>query len=133
MLQLHVTDDRGAVTSHLVSELPFVIGRSQQASLQLVAPGIWNEHASIELTNTNAAGRERFVITALGESLLSVNGEVLPAKELKIGDEVILGATRILVSLAPPKQKRLARQEFGVSVLLLVVVILEALVIHVAK
>src|SRR5688500_904703 len=104
MLQLYVTDDRGAVTSHIVDRLPFLIGRSSQADLQLVVPGVWDEHASIDLTDTEGVARKRFVISSIRESLLSINGEVASAKELRIGDEISLGATRIVVSLAPARR-----------------------------
>ena len=133
MLQFHVTDDRGAVTSYTVDRLPFVIGRSPQADLQIISPGVWEEHASIDLADTDGAGRKRFVVSSVRESLLSINGEVASAKELKIGDEITLGATRIVVSLAPARQTRLSFQELAVWTVLLLVVILEAAVIHFAK
>ena len=128
MLQFHVTDDRGAVTSHIIDRVPFLIGRSPQANLRLIAPGVWDEHASIDLTDT-----ERFMISAVGESLLSVNGEVISSSELRIGDEIHLGAARIVVSLSPAQQKKLSLQELAVWTLLLVVVIVEAAVIQFAR
>jgi hypothetical protein len=133
MLQLHVTDDRGAVTSHTVDHLPFLIGRSPQADLQLVAPGVWEEHAFIDLAESESAARKRFVIAPVRESLVAINGEVVAGKELHIGDEITLGATRILVSLAPAKQGKLSLQELTVWALLLAVVIVEAAVIHFAN
>jgi hypothetical protein len=133
MLQLQVTDDRGAVTSHVIDRVPFLIGRSAQADLQLVTPGVWEEHASIDLTDTDGVGRERFVISAIGDSLLSINGDVISSKELRIGDEIHVGAARIVVSLSPARQKKLSLQELAVWMLLLVVVIVEAAVIQFAK
>lgn len=133
MLQLHVTDDRGAVTSHPVDRLPHLIGRSPNVDLQIVAPGVWEEHASIDLSETDTAGRKRFVISSFRESLISINGEVVAGKELRIGDEITLGAARIVVSLAPAKQTNLSLQEFAVWALLLLVVIVEAAVVHYAK
>ena len=133
MLQLHVTDDRGAVTSHTVDRLPFLIGRSPQADLQIVAPGVWEEHASIDLAESESAARKRFVIAPVRESLVAINGEVVAGKELHIGDEITLGATRIVVSLAPAKQGKLSLQELTVWALLLAVVIVEAAVIHFAN
>jgi hypothetical protein len=133
MLQLHVTDDRGAVTSHTVDRLPFLIGRSPQADLQIVALGVWEEHASIDLAESESAARKRFVIAPVRESLVAINGEVVAGKELHIGDEITLGATRIVVSLAPAKQGKLSLQELTVWALLLAVVIVEAAVIHFAN
>jgi hypothetical protein len=133
MLQFYVTDDRGAVTSHIIDRGPFLIGRSARADLRLVTPGVWEEHASIDLTDTDGEGRERFMISAVGESLLSVNGEVISSRELRIGDEIHVGAARIVVSLSPAKQKKLSLQELAVWTLLMVVVIVEAAVIQFAK
>jgi hypothetical protein len=133
MLQVHVTDDRGAVTSHIVDRVPFLIGRSPQADLQVIAAGVWEEHASIQMADVGRIGRNRFVIFAVQQGLLSINGEVIPSKELKIGDEISLGAARILVSLAPASQGRLALHEIAVWTLLVAVVLIEALVIQFAK
>ncbi len=133
MLQLHVTDERGIVTSHIATELPLLIGRSAQAQLRLESAGIWEEHARIYLAeSTRVPDQDRYVIESLGQSLVSVNGEITSAKELVIGDEILLGAARLTVSLAPATQKRLALQEWSVWSLLLLVVVCEAVLIILA-
>jgi pSer/pThr/pTyr-binding forkhead associated (FHA) protein len=133
MLQLHVTDDRGAVTAFQADRFPLIIGRSPQAHLRVTAAGVFEEHARIDLINPENTTGQRFMIEPIGQSLLSVNGSVIPSKQLAIGDEISLGAARLLVSLAPARQSRLALHESLVWALLLFVVVLEAFVIHFAR
>ena len=134
MLQLHVTDERGTVTSHVATDFPLLIGRSSQAQLRLDAAGVWEEHARIYLAESaRYPNQHRYVLEALGQSLVSINGEIISAKELAIGDEILVGAARLTVSLAPPAQKRLALHEWLLWGLLLLVVICEAVVILVAQ
>ena len=132
MLQLQVTDERGAVTQHRADHFPFVIGRSPEAQLRLVAPGVWEEHASINLVDQPGRSAPRFLIESLRESLLTINGEAVRSKEISVGDEISVGAIRILASLAPARQTRLGWHEAIVWGLLICVVILEALVVHLA-
>ena len=133
MLLIHVTDERGAVAGYEVSEFPLTIGRSAQAGLSISAPGVFEEHARIQLTASKSGRGERFTIEALGSALISVNGSVLPAAQLAVGDEVSMGAARLVVSLAPAARKRLGLHETAVWSILLLVVAVESLVIHFAR
>ena len=134
MLQLHVTDESGVVTSIIATEFPLLIGRSPQAGLRLESYGVWEEHARISLIeSTRAASEHRFFLESLGQSLVSVNGQITPSKELAIGDEVLLGAARFTVSLAPAAQKKLALHEWFVWGLLIIIVLVEGTVIHFAQ
>jgi len=134
MLQLQVTDERGTVTSHIVTEFPLLIGRSSRAQVRLHSAGVWEEHAQIyPAESSRYPDQHRYVLQAVGQSLVSINGEIISGKELAIGDEILVGAARLTVSLAPPAQKRLAVHEWLVWGLLLLVVVCEALVILVAE
>jgi hypothetical protein len=133
MLQLHVTDDRGAVTTHQANTFPFLIGRSANAQLRFTAPGVWEEHARIRLAEEQGTKEKRFFIEAAGHSLLSVNGEVASSQRLSIGDEISIGAIRVVVTLSPARQTALALHESMVWALLLLAVVGEALVIHFAR
>ncbi len=113
MLLLRVTDSRGAVTQHLAEAFPYQIGRSSQADLRLQEPGVFENHASIVPSE-----KARFVVQTEGESLLLRNGEPVRRVQLAPGDEFLIGSARILVSLAPAKQKRLAASEAAVWLLL---------------
>lgn len=133
MLQLNVTDERGWATICEARTFPFVIGRSSTADLQITSAGVWEEHASIRLVRREATHLQRFVIESRGESLLFVNGEVTARKEIAIADEISLGAARVLVSLAPARQTTLRWHEVQVWLLLLFVVLVEAVVLHLAR
>lgn len=133
MLQLHVTDERGVVTCCIAESFPFLIGRSGEADLRISSGGVWEEHALIRLGASEGARHERFVIESVGQSLLSINGEITPSKIISIGDEISLGAARLVVSLAPARQSKLAWHESLVWAILLLVVALEAIVVHFAK
>lgn len=133
MLQLHVTDDRGTVTTHRVEHFPFLIGRSLQADLQIASAGVFEEHARLELAFEEQSAEAKFFLHALGQSVLLVNGERTTCRRVLIGDEISIGGARALVSLAPAGQSALALHESLVWALVCVVVIAEAVVIHFAR
>ena len=133
MLQLHVTDERGSVTSSVAETFPFVIGRAPAADLRITSAGVWEEHASIRLSENGDPRAQRFLIESAGQSIISINGEVTRSKLLSIGDEISLGAVRLVVSLAPARQSKLAWHESLVWAVLLFVVVLEALVVYFAN
>jgi len=132
MLQLHVTDDRGAVTTFEASVFPLTIGRSPQAGIRIAAAGVFENHAQIDLADVESQG-QRFFIQPVGQGHVLVNGEVVTSKRLVLGDEISLGAARMVVSLAPARQPRLGFHEAVVWGLLLLVVTVEAVVIHFAQ
>jgi hypothetical protein len=133
MLQLHVTDDRGAVTTHQVEHFPFLIGRSPQADLQVASAGVFEQHARLELALEEESAEAKFFLQAIGQSVLLVNGERTNCRRILIGDEISLGGARALVSLSPAGQSALALHESMVWALVCVVVIAEAIVIHLAR
>lgn len=133
MLQLDVTDERGAVTSFVVKKFPFVIGRSPLGDLPITSAGVWEQHATIRLADREQVKTQRFVVESIGQSIVSINGDIALAQALSVGDVISLGAARLTVSLAPSEQSMLAWHELTVWALLLGVVILEALVVHFAR
>src|SRR5688572_2416237 len=124
MLSLRVTDSRGTVTEHLAASFPYRIGRSAQAALRLEEAGVWENHAVIVLSENR-----RFVIRSEGESLLFRNGEPVRSVQLASGDELSIGAARVMVSLAPAGQKSLGLAEALVWLLFIAVATVQALVI----
>jgi hypothetical protein len=121
MLLLRVIDSRGAVTQHFAERFPYRIGRSAQADLRIEAAGVWESHAAI-LPGENA----RFLIRSEGESLLLRNGEPVQTAQLASGDELSIGAARVIVSLAPARQKSLVASEAIVWAFILAVAAVEA-------
>ena len=127
MLLLRVTDSRGTVTQHLAQFFPYHIGRSVQADLRIEAAGVWENHAVI-LPGENG----RFVIRSEGQSVLLRNGESVQSAQLASGDELSIGAARVVVSLSPARQKSLGASEAIVWALLLAVLTAEAAVFALA-
>ena len=127
MLLLCVTDARGAVTQHIAEKFPYRIGRSAQADLRIEASGVWENHAII-LPGENS----RFLIRSEDESLLLRNGEPIRSSQLAAGDELTVGSARVLVSLAPARQKSLGFAEAMAWVLLVVVAAAELLILATA-
>ena len=128
MLLLRVTDGRGAITQHTAESFPYRIGRSPQADLRIEAAGVWENHAVI-LPGENA----RFMIRSEGESLLLRNGTPVRTAQLASGDELSIGAMRVLVGLSPARQKSLSLAEATVCVLLLVVMTAQAAIFVLAR
>jgi predicted component of type VI protein secretion system len=127
MLLLRVTDSRGIVTAHIADSFPYRIGRAAQADLRLEAAGVFENHATI-LAGDNA----RFLVRSEGESLLLHNGEPTRSAQLAAGDEISIGSMRVLVSLAPARQKSLGAAEAVAWALLLAVLVGEAAIFALA-
>lgn len=86
---------------------PFRIGRAASCGLVVSAPGVWDQHAVIDLD-----GDERkFRVASVGEAVLMVNGVATSAAVLRNGDLLDLGACRLTFALAPAGQKSLAPRE----------------------
>lgn len=125
MLQFVVADGPAAgqaVTCHAV---PFTIGRRFGCDFQLSEPGVWEEHA--EIVQDLKSGK--FLVRPLGEALVLLNGERCDLRPILPGDELLLGAVRLTVSLAPIAQKALRGAEFGVWGLVALAAVLELLLI----
>ena len=124
MLLLRVIDGRGSVTQHVASSFPCSIGCSADSSLQVEAPGVWERHASIDLS---ASGK--FVLRAEPSALVLMHGQPIGERQLAAGDELFLGSARLLVSLSPPQQKSLASAEVVLWFLVLSTVVAEVILI----
>jgi len=128
MLLLRVTDARGVVTQHLAQSFPYRIGRSAQADLRIEAPGVWEDHATILPGDSF-----KFLIRSEGESLLLRHGEAIRSAPLGTGDELFLGSARMVVSLAPARQRSLGVTEAMVWVLLAALAVAELLILAAAR
>jgi predicted component of type VI protein secretion system len=128
MLLLRVTDDRGAVTQHFAESFPFRIGRAPTADLRLEARGVWDLHATIALGESG-----KFFISSEAASFLLVNGSATSTAPLNSGDELTLGAVRIVVGLAPARQTRLRLAEALVWLLLASLILVQVGAIILAR
>lgn len=96
MFQLRVLSGRREGEVCRVDRFPFVIGRGAGADWQLAEPGIWDRHATIELTSEQTVR-----IAAAAEAAVQIDGE--PAGEGILRNGAILGVGSIRMSfvLAP--------------------------------
>jgi pSer/pThr/pTyr-binding forkhead associated (FHA) protein len=126
MLQFVLLNDpAGGSEPFICNQLPFTIGRSASADLQLLSPGVWDSHAQI--TKDSESGK--LIISALGDALLLLNGERSQGRVLLPGDEIQLGGASLRVTLAPVTQKSVLARDGFVWALLLIVTLLELLLI----
>lgn len=99
MVQLRVLNGSRAGTAHATSRFPCTIGRSTGDDLQLVEPGIWENHLQLDLQVP--AG---FRLCRLGQGRASVNGAEFDELVLHNGDVIELGAVKVQFWLAEVRQ-----------------------------
>ena len=125
MLQFVFADGAGATQVAVCADLPFVIGRDSAAHLQLTAPGVWDNHARVVRDGDSG----RFVIEAIGQAFLLMNGERIERAFLQPGSQVQIGGAALSVSLTPVAQRKLRSAEALVWILILLVLVIEAILI----
>ncbi len=99
MIQLTPADPTLADTDQVIRHFPFRIGRSADNDCRIERPGVWDQHAVVELELC------RPTLIACSSGTLLVNGEAVTRHILRSGDLVVAGSVRWLVSLTPAKQK----------------------------
>jgi hypothetical protein len=99
MVQLRVLNGSRAGTAHATRRFPCTIGRSTGDDLQLVEPGIWENHLQLDLQVP--AG---FRLCRLGQGRASVNGAEFDELVLHNGDVIELGAVKVQFWLAEVRQ-----------------------------
>lgn len=100
MVQLRVLNGSRAGTAYPAAQFPCTIGRSTGDSLQLVEPGIWENHLQLDLQVPDG-----FRLSRLGQGRASVNGsEFEEAQLLHNGDVIELGAVKVQFWLAEVRQ-----------------------------
>ncbi len=123
MLQFAFADETGTRQAVACSSFPVTIGRSPNAQIRLVAPGVWDSHA--ELGRDLHSGK--VVIRAMGEASLLINGARVEMQEVGPGDEIQVGGVVLLVALAPLQQRGLRSMESISWLLLAAIVMIESL------
>lgn len=126
MLQFLVLGE-GAGTARVAAcdRFPFVIGRSSGAHLQVVASGVWDAHAQVDVDPQSG----KLLISPVGEALLLINGEPSHGKILLPNDEVHVGAVVLRVALSPVTQKSVKAMEAVVWGMLVLVTLAELFLI----
>ena len=118
MLQLIATEgERTRV--FIARDFPCVIGRSRNAHLQLESAGVWETHATICIREG------RYYVQPEGESLLRVNDERSSGQELRMGDQLSIGAASVSLMLSPAAQRGLKGRELLIWMIVGAVTILQ--------
>jgi pSer/pThr/pTyr-binding forkhead associated (FHA) protein len=99
MVQLKVGVPDRADSVIVVRHFPLRIGRSRDSGLQLAEPGVWEQHARIELDRV-----EGFLLEIEPGALAAVNGEPVQKSPLRNGDVVRIGSVTIQFWLGEVRQ-----------------------------
>jgi len=107
MVQLDFLSGRERGSARFVRRFPCLIGRNASSDLRAEDPGVWDRHLEIDLDLLRG-----FVLKALPEALVCVNGQPTGQIVLKNGDLVEIGSLKIRFWLERPRQRSLAVREF---------------------
>lgn len=106
MFALRLLNGKAAGQQVLIRRFPFRVGRAANAHLRLDVAGVWDEHLQLQLD----AG-QTLCVSALGDAIARVNGEVVRECPLRTGDIIELGESRLQFWLGPIEQKGLRVRE----------------------
>lgn len=129
MVSLQVLSGMEQTHPCIAREFPFTIGRQQAADLTIQSPGVWDEHARIDLDPET----HKFTVQAVGEAVLAVNGERTASTPLRNGDLLQFGLAKVLFTLAPTHQSGLRLREAYFWILLLVATVGEVAMIFLLR
>jgi predicted component of type VI protein secretion system len=125
VLQLDILSSPAAGTSIKASHFPFRLGRSPGSQLRLEEPGVWDDHAEIQLRD------QRFVLQILPNATALVNGVAPPQSLVPLanGDIITLGSVQIRFGLGAVRQKALLPREFIAWTILAAIVLAQGALI----
>lgn len=107
MIQLRVLSGKMAGHQTVARRFPFLIGRDQKVHLQINDAGVWTQHARLDLRRP-----EGFFLSALGEALVSVNGQPVREVWLRNGDHIGIGSVQLQFWLAETRLHGLRFREW---------------------
>jgi len=99
MIQLKILSGNQAGSTSVARRFPFRIGRAPESGLVLEEPGVWEQHFEIEFEPGSG-----FMATAIGEALITVNGEPGQRMLLHNGDRIDLGGACLQFWLSETRQ-----------------------------
>jgi len=108
MVQLRVLSGKQAGALWIARRFPVRIGRAAKAQFRADDPGVWDEHALLELSRT-----EGIIVAARTGASLRVNGESVPKAVLHNGDRIDLGSLTLQFWLSETRQSGLSLREAG--------------------
>ena len=116
MIQLRILSGQTAGETQIVRRFPFRIGRTPENDLRLEAPGVWDNHLTLEFQKS-----EGFVLRTAPETFVAINEEQKQSARLRNGDIISFGSAKIQFWLAAPRQRGLRLREISVWLLIAVV------------
>ena len=125
MIQLRILSGQTAGDTLVVRRFPFRIGRAAENDLRLEAPGVWDQHLTLEFQKT-----EGFLLHTAPDAFAAVNEQPLTSARLRNGDIISFGSAKIQFWLAAPRQRGLRLRELSVWLLLAAVTAFQFLLIY---
>jgi pSer/pThr/pTyr-binding forkhead associated (FHA) protein len=125
MIQLKIISGPTADAIQVVRRFPFRIGRAPDNDLRLEAPGVWDNHLTLEFQKS-----EGFVLRTAPDAFAAVNDQPLASARLRNGDTVSFGSAKIQFWLAAPRQRGLRLRELFVWLLLLAITAFQFVLIY---
>jgi len=107
MLQINILSGKMAGTSMVARRFPFQIGRSAHSDLSLEEPGVWDDHLEIKFEPGDG-----FFAGALGDALITVNGEAVQHQRIRNGARIELGGAVLQFWLGETTQRGLRLHEW---------------------
>jgi pSer/pThr/pTyr-binding forkhead associated (FHA) protein len=125
MIQLRILSGQSAGDTQVVRRFPFHIGRAAENDLRLEAPGVWDQHLTLEFQKT-----EGFILHTAPDAFATVNDQPLAAARLRNGDIISFGTAKIQFWLDAPRQHGLRFRELSVWLLIIAVTIFQFVLIY---
>jgi hypothetical protein len=125
MIQLNILLGKKAGNQIVVRLFPFYIGRADTNNLKLEDDGVWGQHLSLEFQR-----QQGFIVRAIANALVAVNGQCVQTALLRNGDFIILGSAKLQFWLATIYQRGLRAREFFVWALIAIVCLVELALIY---
>lgn len=125
MIQLRILSGQTAGDTLVVRRFPFRIGRAAENDLRLEAPGVWDQHLTLEFQKA-----EGFLLHTAPDAFAAVNEQPLTSARLRNGDIISFGSAKIQFWLAAPRQRGLRARELSVWLLLAAVTAFQFLLIY---
>ena len=125
MIQLKVLSGQAADAAQIVRRFPYRIGRAPDNDLCLEAPGVWDQHLTLEFDKA-----EGFRLRAAPDAFTAINLEPRQSARLRNGDIISFGSAKIQFWLAAPRQRGLRLRELSVWLLLAAVTGFQCVLIY---
>jgi len=125
MIQLRILSGQTAGDPQVIRRFPFRIGRAPANDLRLEAPGVWDQHLTLDFHKS-----EGFILSAAPDTFAVINEHPLTSARLRNGDTISFGSAKMQFWLAAPRQRGLQGRELTVWLLLAAVTCFQFVLIY---